>query len=289
MEFEPTEDMLAVMAEIDADPKSKFFGRQARIGSPPALDEPLTGGEPFLTRSERKLIRAFREEHEYACYSRGLGLLCKDSDVKERFINVGTGFAGSSFKNREARVDSEVVRKEQGSSRSVGASGSWGPLDWLTRAKALIERASTSSLIGAWYLAKGQTHAASRAFSGVLSGVVGAEQAFVANLNGAICSIELGRNADAISLALRAVEMEPSRVSSRCALLVAAAKCGRSDVVREQDRQLSELVSSLEDLSVKMIAQQYKRMSCRSMNTSAMTCGVVSKMILGVEVRDKCA
>lgn len=72
MSAHPTIDpeLLELLREISADPKSRLMklatqGVDTRIG---LRERPISGGEPFLTRAERHLVREHREQVAYLLY-----------------------------------------------------------------------------------------------------------------------------------------------------------------------------------------------------------------------------
>ena len=214
--FEPTEDMLAVLAEVENDPRSKFFGRNAKIGQPPVLDSPLTGGEPFLTRAERKLVRAYREELEYKCYSRGVFQLCRDRWVREKVVN---------YEEVESRVTRMRSRSKGNAFLRLQArqlSSSQSALSLFDQALAVIHRDSTVTLKGVWFQARRMHSKALGLFASVIATSLSPSQVYSAALNSSVSCLRARSYIKSRAFALAAVKVRSEGINARLMALVAA-------------------------------------------------------------------
>ncbi len=86
--FTPTPDMLAILAEVEANPRSKFLKLPLRLGNPGAYSETLTGSETFLTSAEKKLVRSYREELVAWLYYRAMGLMADEPVAKAELFDT---------------------------------------------------------------------------------------------------------------------------------------------------------------------------------------------------------
>jgi tetratricopeptide (TPR) repeat protein len=104
--FSPTPDMLAILAEIEANPRSTFLKLPVRMGNPGTFAETLTGSETFLTSAEKKLVRSYRDELETWLYYRAMRLMAEAPGVEAELLDAEDMLSTASS---VVQVDNEEI------------------------------------------------------------------------------------------------------------------------------------------------------------------------------------
>ncbi|MFT5198920.1 MAG: hypothetical protein ACI87O_001580, partial [Planctomycetota bacterium] len=171
--FTPTPDMLAVLAEVERNPRSILLRPKATLGAPPTYNEQVTGSEPFMTSAERKLIRAYREEVAEFLYYRGQSILLETNWANARIVDLAeaqlrikeTSVGPSRFQqlSRALAGKSALLRK------AVESVDIDRPLECFVLSNRLLPKDSSKIMIGTTHIEMGSYASAEVILSQVLS------------------------------------------------------------------------------------------------------------------------
>jgi len=219
--FQPTPEVLEVLAEVERAPRSKLLRPPLQLGPGNLGIETWTGGEPFLSSAERKLVRAFREELETYVFYIGQAKMLESQWSKDSMIN-------HAVSSKEAR--SHIGRMKRPSidaaSRRLWGNGSggfahenirdqWqGPNRYFRIAYSLIRRVSTRTMCGLACTNSGQPAMAEREFRSVLHSNAPPLHRSIAGLNLGLLYWESQRFRDASRAYLWAFSIDGDRTSA---------------------------------------------------------------------------
>lgn len=110
--FTPTPEMLAILAEIEASPRSAFLKLPIRMGNPGTFAETLTGKESFLNSAEKKLVRSYRDELETWLYYRAMRLMAEEPGAETELVDADGMLQSASSILHTENAEEEAVLLE---------------------------------------------------------------------------------------------------------------------------------------------------------------------------------
>ncbi|MBL4770609.1 MAG: hypothetical protein JKY61_05595 [Planctomycetes bacterium] len=164
--------MLAILAEVESNPNSKFLKLPIHLGNPGTHTQTLTGTETFLTSAEKKLVRSYREEAAEFLYFRGVESLTNSTwgrgSIVNRVARVSKGEVRYFSEQKWNKLDQALVEMGILEKSSLVESRSMTPVSMFTLANRLLPKSAYTVMLGSAQLEEGNLQGAAQRFKQVL-------------------------------------------------------------------------------------------------------------------------